>query len=100
MPSGTILRSFPDAPGDIKGENKKELATPEAKNALQSLTSLKKNKNYVAMKEEIKWMSGFISNPKTCLLNGPELLLYICDRFYCKVSFIVGTINRGNGTES
>ena len=92
--SGTRLRCFPDAPGDISGQV--GIGNPEAKVALQNLVNLKKNKTYATFKEEINWLSDFIANPKTCLANGDEILLFTCKKLYSKVSYIAATINEGS----
>eukprot|EP00795_Rhopilema_esculentum_P003345 gene3345-1694_t len=92
--SGTRLRCFPDAPGDISGQV--GIGNQEAKVALQNLVSLKKSKTYATFKEEINWLSDFIANPKTCLANGDEILIYTCKKFYSKVSYIAATISKGS----
>ena len=85
------LRSFPDAPGHVKA-GKSGPANPEAKNALQDLSHLKKNKYYTKMKEDIVWICDFISDSKKCILDGPDLLEYLCIKHYYKVSYIAATV--------
>lgn len=89
--SASKLRTFPDAPGSVKAK-KSESPNQEALNALQELTNLKKNKHYSQLKDDITWSCDFISNPKKCIIDGPELLSYFCKQHYFKVSYIAATV--------
>jgi len=89
--ASTKLRSHPDAPGGVKAK-KSEAPNQEAQAALQELSNLKKNKHYSQLKDDITWICDFISNPKKCILDGPELLAYLCKQYYFKVSYIAATI--------
>ena len=89
--ASTKLRSHPDAPGGVKAK-KSEAPNQEAQAALQELSNLKKNKHYSQLKDDITWICDFISNPKKSILDGPELLAYLCRQYYFKVSYIAATI--------
>lgn len=92
MPNaGTRIRNFPDAPGHVKA-SKSDLPNQDAKSGLQNLSILHKNKHYAPMKDDIAWVCEFIANPKKCLLDGPELLEYLCKQYFFKVSYVAATI--------
>lgn len=71
---------------------KSDSASKEAKNALQSLSQLSRNKHYVSMKDDIAWVSEFISNSQKCMSDAPELLEFLCKQHYFKVGYVAGTI--------
>ncbi len=99
--NGSTIRCFPDSPGDVKSSVSKDaLITPtnEAKLALQNLSNLHKNKSYSHMKDDVRWTTQFISDPKTCLKDGPQLLSYICKQLYYKTNFLVATVSVDNFT--
>eukprot|EP00794_Sanderia_malayensis_P020418 gene20418-22431_t len=95
------IRCVPDAAGDISNSFVKDSTAPtnEAKTALQNLSNLLKNKSYALMKDEIRWVTQLISNPKTCLADGPQLLSFICKQLYYKTNFLVATLNVDDATQ-
>ena len=91
--SGVGLRCSPDAPGSVKGSSGPGRPTPEAEKALKELENNLKNKQYGAMKVQIRWIVDFIVNPRNSIVDGNELLSYVCKEFFYKTNFVVATVS-------
>ncbi|XP_028402357.1 ectopic P granules protein 5 homolog [Dendronephthya gigantea] len=79
LPSNGQIRVKANAPGEAKATAKKEGtsgvgASQRTNSGFHNLQSLRLNKTYSGLVEQIEFACSFILNPKHCLREGPELL--------------------------
>lgn len=92
---GVSLRYTINAPGAIRilyPTDSSSRATAEAEKAFSNVESFLKNKAYQSMKEQVKWVLGFVGDSQYSIIDGCSLLVYLCKQFFDKENFIAATV--------
>ena len=90
----TKLRVVPNATGHVKDPTRNQqssrnqlisgLITPTklGDQSFNSLESLLNNKHYAHLKDKVSYAVNFVSDSSNCIMNGVQLLVYLCISLY------------------